>query len=58
MGSCGMCCGRLLEGRVDQSKQIFLSDEQIDAGYVLLCQALPLSDVVVELCTDDEIDEL
>jgi ferredoxin len=58
MGSCGMCCGRLLEGRVDQSSQIFLSDEQIEQGYVLLCQARPLSDVVVQLCTDDEIDEL
>jgi ferredoxin len=58
MGSCGMCCGRLLEGRVDQSSQIFLSEEQIEQGYVLLCQARPLSDIVVQLCTDDEIDEL
>jgi ferredoxin len=58
MGSCGMCTGRLIEGRVDQSSQIFLSDEQIEQGYVLLCQARPLSDIVVQLCTDDEIDEL
>jgi ferredoxin len=58
MGSCGMCCARLVEGRVDQSRQIFLSDEQIEQGYVLMCQAQPLSDVVVELCSEDEIDEL
>jgi len=58
MGSCGMCCARLLDGRVDQSKQIFLSEEQIQQGYVLLCQARPLSDIVVQLCTDDEIDQL
>ena len=58
MGSCGMCCARLLEGRVDQSNQIFLTDEQIEDGYVLLCQARPLSDVVVQLCTDEEIDAL
>ena len=32
MGSCGMCCARLLEGRVDQSTQIFLTDEQIARG--------------------------
>jgi ferredoxin len=58
MGSCGMCCARLLEGRVDQSSQIFLSEDQMQAGFVLLCQARPLSDVVVRLCTDDEIDHL
>jgi ferredoxin len=58
MGSCGMCCARLLEGRVDQSTQIFLTDEQIEAGFVCLCQARPLSDVVVQLCTEDEIDQL
>lgn len=58
MGSCGMCCARLLEGRVDQSSQIFLSEEQIEQGYVLLCQARPLSDIVVRLCTEDEIDAL
>lgn len=58
MGSCGMCCAKLIEGKVDQSTQIFLSDEQMEQGYVLLCQARPLSDVVVRLCTNDEIDEL
>ena len=58
MGSCGMCCARLLEGRVDQSDQIFLTDEQIEDGFVLLCQARPLSDVVVQVCTDEEIDAL
>jgi 2Fe-2S type ferredoxin len=58
MGSCGMCCARLLEGEVDQSGQFFLSEEQQRDGYVLLCQARPQSDVVVRLCTDDELDPL
>jgi 2Fe-2S type ferredoxin len=58
MGSCGMCCARLLEGQVDQSSQIFLSEEQERQGFVLLCQARPLSDVTVVMCTDDEIDPL
>jgi ferredoxin len=58
MGSCGMCCARLLEGRVDQSTQIFLTEEQEQQGYVLLCQARPRSDAVLMMCTDDEIDPL
>ncbi len=58
MGSCGMCCSRLLEGRVDQSSQIFLTEEQMQQGFVVLCQARPLSDVVVQLCTENEIDQL
>ncbi len=58
MGSCGMCCARLLEGRVDQSGQFFLNEEQVRDGFVLMCQARPLSDVVLRLCTDDELDPL
>lgn len=58
MGSCGMCCARLVEGTVDQSTQIFLSEEQVARGYVLLCQAKPRSDLVVQLCREDEIDLL
>jgi ferredoxin len=58
MGSCGMCAARLVEGRIDQSRQIFLTEAQQRAGFVLLCQAHPLSDVVVRVCTDEEIDQL
>lgn len=58
MGSCGMCAARLLEGRVDQSQQIFLTEAQQRAGFVLLCQACPQSDVVVRVCSNEEIDEL
>ena len=53
-----MCCARLLEGSVDQSTQIFLTEEQEQQGYVLLCQAHPRSDAVLMMCTDDEIDPL
>ena len=58
MGSCGMCAARLVEGRIDQSRQIFLTEEQQRAGFVLLCQAHPMSDVVVRVCSTDEIDQL
>jgi len=38
--------------------QIFLTEEQEQQGYVLLCQARPQSDAVFMMCTDDEIDPL
>ena len=47
-----------IEGTVDQSTQIFLTEEQEQQGYVLLCQARPRSDAVLMMCTDDEIDPL
>ena len=58
MGSCGMCTARIVDGVVDQSTGIFLDDDQQSDGFVLLCQARPLSDVTVVMCTDDEIDPL
>lgn len=58
MGSCGMCCARLFEGEVDQSGQFFLTEAQQRDGYVLLCQARAKSDVVLRICTDDEMDPL
>ncbi len=58
MGSCGMCAAVLVEGRIDQSQQIFLSEAQERAGIVLLCQARPMSDVVVRVCRNEEIDQL
>lgn len=58
MGSCGMCATRLLEGKVDQSTQQFLGEKHVQAGFVLLCQAKPCSDVVVRLCDEREIDAL
>lgn len=49
-GACGSCKGRLLEGEVDYGayQSSALSDEDKEKGYALFCQAIPLSDVVIE----------
>lgn len=49
-GGCTTCRGRVLEGMVDhgRSVDIYLPQASRDQGYALLCQAMPLSDLVIE----------
>src|SRR2546428_13817327 len=50
-GVCRTCRGTLLEGKVDYGAvhPTYLPDSDKAKGYALLCQAKPLSDVVVEV---------
>lgn len=54
-GASSTCAGRLHSGTIDQNDQTFLDDDQIDAGYVLLCVAFPLSNCVIETHVEDQI---
>jgi ring-1,2-phenylacetyl-CoA epoxidase subunit PaaE len=45
-GVCGTCRARVTDGEVEMRRNYALEPEEVDAGYVLTCQTLPLSDAV------------
>jgi len=46
-GMCATCKGRIEEGQVRMDKNYALVDSEVEAGFVLTCQAHPVSDKVV-----------
>lgn len=51
VGTCGSCRSRLLQGKVDAITPFgyTLGREELLAGYILACQAVPESDLVIEV---------
>ena len=46
-GVCCTCKAKLLEGKVEMEVNYALEKEQVEAGYILTCQAIPLTEKVV-----------
>ncbi|WP_219414515.1 1,2-phenylacetyl-CoA epoxidase subunit PaaE [Pseudonocardia nigra] len=45
-GVCGTCRAKVLEGDVAMRRNFALEDEEVEAGFVLTCQTVPVSDAV------------
>jgi ferredoxin len=46
---------KTIEGTVDQSEGSYLSEDQIAAGYVLICISHPTSNCVFETHKEEEV---
>lgn len=46
IGACATCRAKLISGQVNMIERDALTDEEIEEGYVLTCQAYPISDDV------------
>ena len=57
VGGCGACKCRLVEGQVKEmtDSSYLLSRDEVREGYVLACQSIPRSDVVVEVPGIEEL---
>ncbi len=45
-GVCGTCRALVRDGEVTMRRNYALEDDEVEAGYVLTCQALPVSDTI------------
>jgi ring-1,2-phenylacetyl-CoA epoxidase subunit PaaE len=46
-GVCGTCRAKVTDGDVTMRRNFALEDDEVDAGFVLTCQTIPVSDRVV-----------
>ena len=54
-GACSSCCGKMISGKVNTEDQCFLDDDQLEAGYVLLCTAYAESDCEITTHAEEQL---
>lgn len=58
MGCCTACAVRIKEGEMYQPEALGISEELKEQGYALMCVGYPLTDMVLETVSEDEVYDL
>ena len=54
-GACSTCAGKVISGTLNNDEQSYLDDEQLEAGFSLLCIATPESDCVIDTEQEEKL---
>jgi len=54
-GACSSCAGKVVTGKVNTEDQCFLDEEQLEAGFVLLCTAYAESDLEITTHAEEQL---
>ena len=58
-GACGSCKGKLIEGKIHYQNEVTaISEQESKEGYVLFCQAVPESDVIIQAKEIDQVSKI
>mmetsp|Transcript_15869 Transcript_15869/g.34239 ORF Transcript_15869/g.34239 Transcript_15869/m.34239 type:complete len:324 (+) Transcript_15869:107-1078(+) len=58
MGCCTACAVKIVEGEMYQPEALGISQELKEQGYALMCVGFPMSDMVLQTVTEDEVYDL
>lgn len=55
VGLCSTCVGKVHEGLINQEEQMFLTNDQLEKGFILTCVAFPKSNATIYVDEEENL---